>query len=94
MTRITTHVLDTARGRPVAGVAVALEGVGGAITDADGRASLGEVGAGRHRITFEVGALSPFYPEVSIDFVVPDGEDHLHVPLLLSPFGYTTYRGS
>ena len=94
MTRITTHVLDTARGRPAAGVPVALEGAGGAVTDADGRASLGEVGPGRHRLVFEVGALSPFYPEVSIVFVVAEAEDHLHVPLLLSPYGYTTYRGS
>jgi 5-hydroxyisourate hydrolase len=98
MTTITTHVLDTALGRPAAGVPVVLEGFGGAVTDADGRAALGKVEPGTHRLTFDVaeyfGERDAFYPEVTVTFVVAPGEDHYHVPLLLGPFGYTTYRGS
>ena len=104
MSGITTHVLDTARGRPAAGVPVLLEravdtgwqGVGRGTTDADGR--VGDLLAvhpeeGRYRLTFDTGAYSRFYPEVTVTFVVA-GEEHYHVPLLLSPFGYSTYRGS
>lgn len=105
MSGITTHVLDTARGRPAAGLAVVLERavdarwepVGRGTTDADGRArdllSSAPEG-GRYRLTFDTGAYSRFYPEVTVTFVVEGGEDHYHVPLLLSPFGYSTYRGS
>ena len=105
MSGITTHVLDTARGRPVANVTVVLERfqqaawrpVGRATTDADGRAR-DLVGAapepGRYRLTFDTSGHSAFFPEVSVTFVVEAGEEHYHVPLLLSPFGYTTYRGS
>jgi 5-hydroxyisourate hydrolase len=108
MTAISTHVLDTSAGRPAAGITVALEArdgegwreLGRAITDADGRARdlAGAVGAtpGIHRLVFGTAAhLGPgaFFPEVSVTFAVA-GEDHLHVPLLLSPFGYSTYRGS
>ena len=101
---ITTHVLDLAAGRPAAGVAVVLEAadgtpVGRAVTDDDGRArDLGAVPrAGRYVLRFDVaGHLGPdaFFPEVAIRFAVTDPEAHLHVPLLLSPFGYSTYRGS
>jgi 5-hydroxyisourate hydrolase len=103
---ISTHVLDTARGLPAAGIAVALErssgdgweAVGRAVTDADGRArELGPVAPGRHRLTFETGAYlgaESFYPRVSVEFVVAGHDDRCHVPLLLSPFGYSTYRGS
>ena len=105
MSGITTHVLDTARGRPAAGVPVTLErvvngrweAVGRGLTDADGRARelLSSAPAdGRYRLTFDTGAYSRFFPEVSVTFVVADGEDHYHVPLLLNPFGYSTYRGS
>jgi 5-hydroxyisourate hydrolase len=109
MTTITTHVLDTARGRPAAGVPISLEratgdgweAVGSAATDADGRVrELGPLGpdpAGRYRLTFDTGAYlgtDAFYPQVSIDFRVEQSEDHYHVPLLLSPYGYSTYRGS
>jgi 5-hydroxyisourate hydrolase len=108
---ITTHVLDTSRGRPAAGVPVLLERavdsgwqpVGRSTTDADGRARdllSSPPGDGRYRLTFdtdvyfrEVGETG-FYPEVSVTFVVSHGEEHYHVPLLLSPFGYSTYRGS
>jgi hydroxyisourate hydrolase len=109
MTRITTHVLDTAAGRPAAGIPVALQvpagdgrwtALGSGITDGDGRtAALADVGAGPHRLRFDVAAhlgAAAFFSEVTVGFEVDperDG-DHLHVPLLLSPFGYTTYRGS
>jgi 5-hydroxyisourate hydrolase len=108
---ITTHVLDISRGRPAAGVPVALERavdsdwqpVGHGTTDGDGRVSdlqSSAPGPGRYRLTFDTGAYfgavgdTGFYPEVSVTFVVGDGEEHYHVPLLLSPFGYSTYRGS
>ncbi len=113
MSNITTHVLDTARGKPAEGVAITLEirteagwrELGAAETDGDGRArrllSLGvAVIPGTYRLTFATGAyfrdqgIEGFYPETSIVFDVRDSEQHYHVPLLLSPFGYSTYRGS
>jgi 5-hydroxyisourate hydrolase len=111
MSAITTHVLDTARGRPAADVPVTLafaaaDGwapAGSAATDADGRADgllAGPLQTGRYRLTFDTGAyfraagVAGFYPEVSIDFEVTDAGEHYHVPLLLNPFGYSTYRGS
>ena len=109
---ITTHVLDTARGRPAAGVPVVLERsdedewweLGRGRTDDDGRLrTLLPDGAplkpGRYRLTFDTGSYfrdfgeAPFYPEVEVVFIVAASEPH-HVPLLLSPFGYSTYRGS
>lgn len=81
------------------------EAVGRGTTDADGR--LGDLLApgaalseGRYRLIFETeayfraGPVPGFYPEVSVQFVVERGEDHYHLPLLLSPYGYSTYRGS
>ncbi len=114
MSGITTHVLDTARGRPAAGVAIRLERLsgdgdpsplGGGSTDDDGRLrTLLPAGApldpGIYRLTFATAAyfraqgVEAFYPRVVIDFEVRDGGQHYHVPLLLSPFGYSTYRGS
>jgi 5-hydroxyisourate hydrolase len=99
MTSISTHVLNTAEGRPAHGVPVTIAREGKVIargeTDADGRLRLTEhTDAGAHRITFDITGLSEFYPEVSIDFIVAAGDDHYHVPLLISPFGYSTYRGS
>jgi 5-hydroxyisourate hydrolase len=103
---ITTHVLDTARGRPAVGVAIVLERsngerVGSGTTDADGRlGSLGAVEPGHYRLTFDTGGYfaaggqDGFYPEVVVNFTVAQGEDHYHVPLLLNPYGYSTYRGS
>jgi 5-hydroxyisourate hydrolase len=108
---ITTHVLDTALGRPAANLAVRLERVsetetvwlGASATNTDGRvADLldAPLVAGRYRITFETAAYfaergTPcFFPEVSILFEVKDPTQHHHVPLLLSPFGYSTYRGT
>ncbi len=103
MTTVSTHVLDLQTGRPAAGITVRLERlgpdgavlVGTAVTDRDGRVDDfgGAVGSGDHLITFET-ADHPFYPEVAVVFRVGDGDDHLHIPLLLSSYGYTTYRGS
>lgn len=111
MSAITTHVLDTSRGRPAAGVPVVLDRavdtgwqtVGRATTDADGRAGdllSSPPREGRYRLTFDTDAYfsavgdAGFYPEVSVTFTVSAGEEHYHVPLLLSAFGYSTYRGS
>jgi 5-hydroxyisourate hydrolase len=111
MSGITTHILDTARGRPAADVPVRLErivdgafvAVGAGRTDADGRLrdlTGPTIDAGTYRITFDTKtylerhASSVFFPEVAIVFVVADAREHFHVPLLLSPFGYSTYRGS
>jgi len=108
---ITTHVLDTARGRPAAGMEVRLERrvsgswqpAGSGRTDADGRAKellTGPRETGTWRISFEVGAwhaaqgVEGFYPTVEITFTVRDAAQHHHVPLLISPWGYSTYRGS
>ena len=113
MPGITTHVLDTSRGRPAAGVRVRLEhlddvarewiDLGTTHTDADGRVVNLPVGpkqpSGQYRLTFDTGAYfqsngTPcFYPSVTIAFETTD-EQHYHVPLLISPFGYSTYRGS
>jgi len=107
MATLSTHVLDTSLGRPAAGVRVALESASGAelgegVTDADGRvASIGpeRLGAGEYRLRFDTGVYftqlgsTGFYPEVVVTFVV-EGDEHFHVPLLLSPYGYSTYRGS
>ena len=103
MTSLSTHVLDTAQGRPAVGVPVELLDASGAvvatgITDDDGRvASLADgLAAGPYTVRFEVAAYLPggFYPEVAVTFMVAAGESHYHVPLLLSPYGYSTYRGS
>ena len=111
MSAVTTHVLDTALGRPAAGVAVRLERVadgsevvlGTGTTDDDGRiGSLGpdRVDRGTYRLVFDTAGYFArtgqpcFFPQVSLSFVVADPDQHHHVPLLLSPFGLTTYRGS
>lgn len=112
MSNITTHVLDTARGVPAAGVPVQLElmrdgswtQLGAGVTDSDGRfkelLSGGALQTGHHRISFELTeyhaghGVQGFFPRAVIEFQVTDAASHHHVPLLLSPFGYTTYRGS
>lgn len=112
MSTISTHVLDTARGRPAAGLRVTLSArdgdgwraLGAADTNADGRApdlvaDDTALPAGVYRLHFATGAwfaaqqLDGFYPEAVIVFRVVADEHH-HVPLLLSPYGYSTYRGS
>ena len=114
MSAITTHVLDTARGRPAAGVGVVLwrrdaeatwVELARGVTDADGRVSdllpAGQLAQpGEYRLSFATGAYHEasgeptFYPRVEVTFTIRDAEQHYHVPLLLSPFAYSTYRGS
>jgi len=116
MGRLTTHVLDTAHGRPAARLKLALyrleDGpslIAQAVTNADGRCDgpllEGEAfTAGRYELVFQVrdyfaGAAvelpdPPFLDEVVIRFGIAEPQEHYHVPLLLSPFGYSTYRGS
>ena len=107
MSAITTHVLDTALGRPAPGVRVRLETastiLGTGITNEDGRVpELGpdRVEAGTYRLVFDTASYAAatgqdcFFPEVAITFVLADTAQHYHVPLLLGPFAYGTYRGS
>jgi 5-hydroxyisourate hydrolase len=104
---ISTHVLDTVRGRPIALLEVNLECrtkdgwelVAGGRTDEDGRLDIPHDPdrPAVYRLIFVIdGARTPlaFYPEVAITFTVADPGEHYHVPLLLSPFAYSTYRGS
>src|SRR5271169_2507385 len=105
MSTVTTHVLDTSLGQPAAGVPVRLEHVTGgepiaeASTDGDGRVrELGPDGLqpGTYRVVFDTGAYfarsgqRTFYPEVMVSFVVDHADGHYHVPLVLSPFAYST----
>jgi 5-hydroxyisourate hydrolase len=101
MAGITTHVLDTAQGKPAAGVRISLHRGDEALfvgeTDADGRARLMEKAEpGTYHLIFDTGAYNPggFFPAVTIVFRIESPDPHYHVPLLLSPFGYATYRGS
>ena len=93
---ISTHVLDTAQGRPLKGVRVSLyrgtELVARGDTDGDGRIKElgGELAAGSYRLLFAV--KGPFFEEVALQVRLEDG--HYHVPLLVTPFGCVTYRGS
>ncbi|RSM86638.1 hydroxyisourate hydrolase [Kibdelosporangium aridum] len=94
---LSTHVLDAASGKPAWGVVVRLESRDGTVlesgkTDKDGRITGWDAAEGVHRLVFEV--EGPFYPEVAVTFRVTDPAEHYHVPLLLSPFAYSTYRGS
>jgi 5-hydroxyisourate hydrolase len=103
---LSTHVLDATLGIPAAGVSVRLargaDTLAEAVTDEDGRVrELGALAeAGDYRVTFDTGAYFAasgqrgFYPEVAIAFTVTDPSAHHHVPLLLSPYAYSTYRGS
>jgi 5-hydroxyisourate hydrolase len=100
---LSTHVLDSSRGRPASGVRVRLDRRDGGtwaqvsegVTDDDGRIrEVAPLAEGVHRLVFETAGYSDFYPEVVITFAVGDPTDHYHVPLLLSPFAYSTYRGS
>jgi 5-hydroxyisourate hydrolase len=110
MKGLTTHVLDLALGQPARGLSLRLDvfeagdwkSVAAAVTDSDGRAPELAVVLERrsYRLTFETGPYfaasgrSTFYPRVEVTFEVTDPAQHHHVPLLLSPFGYSTYRGS
>ncbi len=113
MSQITTHVLDTAKGKPAEGIAIALEHSSGnnqwekiasGVTNADGRiANLipadKKLSPGIYRMRFETKSYferqgeKGFYPYIEVVFELTSTA-HYHVPLLLSPFGYSTYRGS
>lgn len=107
MSTLSTHVLDTSLGRPAKGIRVTLEQdaevIGTGVTDADGRVaeirSDPPLAAGDYRLRFLVAEYfaqdgrESFYSEITVSFRV-EANEHYHVPLLLSPFGYTTYRGS
>ena len=95
MTSLSTHVLDTAAGKPAAGVRVEVsrggEAVAAAETDENGRASLADdLEPGVYRIAFS--PPSPFFTRVELEVVLAD--EHYHVPLLISPYGCASYRGS
>ncbi len=107
MSQISTHILDTSVGRPATGVTVELSladhVVASGVTDVDGRLmKLGpeHLEPGTYRLRFAIDEYfqrtgrESFYPSVSIDFWVRDPDEHFHVPLLVSPFGFSTYRGS
>ena len=114
MSPITTHVLDTAEGRPADGVNVVLERsigpdewqtIGSGNTDSEGRLrtlmpSEAALEPGIYRLTFHTAqyfqarGASTFYPRVIVLFETSQGEAHYHVPLLVSPFGFTSYRGT
>lgn len=117
MARISTHVLDTARGIPARGVAVSLHqlrgderlAVASAVTNADGRTDAplltgDTIATGIYELTFHAGAYlaqagatptsPPFLGDIVIRFGIADETASYHVPLLLSPYGYSTYRGS
>ena len=113
MSAVTTHMLDTAAGRPAAGVDVLLEqevdgawqARGRGTTNADGRVTDllpadERPQAGAWRLRFDTGAWAAaqrrecFHPSITIAFVIADPAQHYHVPVLWSPYGYSTYRGS
>ncbi|MEI7696868.1 MAG: hydroxyisourate hydrolase [Actinomycetes bacterium] len=108
MSTLSTHILDTTTGQPAAGVKVA-HSVGGklvasGVTNNDGRVSDlldGQpITPGNHTLTFEVGPYfatnnrETFFSNINVDFVVTDINRNYHIPLLLSPFSFTSYRGS
>jgi 5-hydroxyisourate hydrolase len=117
MGRLTTHVLDTAQGRPAAAMRIELARFDGtsyvtlcrATTNADGRCDAplldgAALTPGRYRLSFDAGAYfatqgvalpdPPFLDRVHVDFGIADADAHYHVPLLVSPWSYSTYRGS
>ncbi len=113
MSGITTHVLDTSRGRPAIGVKVVLQirsgsdwkQLGAGLTDASGRCGTltvegTPIASGTYRLLFDVGTyfheqhVETFYGEISVVFEALHPETHYHIPLLISAYGYATYRGS
>lgn len=108
MATLSTHVLDTSLGRPAEGVAIVLTAADGAelgsgTTNSDGRiAQIGpaELAAGDYTLTFDTGGYyratgqQGFYPSAAVTFTVAEGGAHYHVPLVINPWSYSTYRGS
>ncbi len=106
MARISTHVLDTAKGRPAAGIPVDLrfagEVIASTITNADGRTdapvlATEHIEPGAYELVFHVSDYLEkpfFFDQITLRFIVSEPGGHYHVPLLLSPYGYSTYRGS
>lgn len=106
MARISTHVLDIAKGAPAAGIVVELYAAGQKIasqrTNGDGRTdtpllTADRISAGAYELVFHVGEYlgeSAFFDRIAIRFAVADETGNYHVPLLLAPHGYSTYRGS
>jgi 5-hydroxyisourate hydrolase len=107
MAHISTHVLDIAKGAPAAGITVELQAAGQLIrsckTNADGRTdapllTADRIAAGPYELIFHVRDYlhgePPFFDRITIRFTVTDEEANYHVPLLLAPHGYSTYRGS
>ncbi len=106
MSGLSTHILDTVSGEPASGVVVRLESggaeLGRGITDADGRIpdfGVGVLAAGVYRLVFETeaylgGGETAFFPEVAVTFRADGHRPRYHVPLLLSSYSYSTYRGS
>jgi 5-hydroxyisourate hydrolase len=107
MTHLTTHVLNATTGRPAVGVPVTLSDAGGetvavAMTDGDGRVGdlYTDAATGVYHLAFDTATyfaaegITGFYPEIVITFEIADADSKYHVPLLLSPFAYSTYRGS
>ena len=114
MSTISTHILDTSRGKPASAVAVSLESQNSdeswtqlthAWTDEEGRVKpfflLEEpLQAGTYRLVFDTEAyfstleINCFYPQVCVVFTIKEEPQHYHIPLLISPFGYSTYRGT
>lgn len=111
MSTITTHVLDTALGKPACGVAIALEQdsaegwlpLAKGQTDSDGRIKefiTEALAPGHYRLTAEIGdyfadsGRDTLYVTAQIDFVIPASGSHYHLPFLISPWSWSTYRGS
>jgi len=111
---VTTHILDTSRGKPAANIVVTLETrsanqiwipLSSEKTNADGRIDhftglAPKIPSGTYRLTFQTEPyfktldVETFYPSITVTFQVRTPEKHYHVPLLLNPFGYSTYRGT
>lgn len=107
---LSSHVLDLQTGKPASGLAVTVHTLGlshqlaSAVTDEDGRIKQWtpalELSAGDYHVVFDTGSWfathqqATLYPRVLICFTVVAGQSHYHIPLLLSPYGYSTYRGS
>ena len=98
---LSTHVLDTVRGKPASGVAIELrcgdDVLESVVTDNDGRARFADPEPGEYELVFSIGDYfgeAPFLDRVPIRFRIADADAHYHVPLLASPWAYSTYRGS